>query len=473
MDDFLARIMGYANQGTAPFGALATTPPQQEPMTRALPDYESRDPNELAMLRHREMVRPQTGRADFTPEHLANMATAAGGLALAPEYLAARAIMAAPKLAAGGIGAAAALSPSKAGAEEPDQIKQLQATLKKGGYYRGPIDGRMGPETQRAKQAADEADKLRVQQEQETARLRLQSEGIEAEKMKAQAALTTGNAQQAETERQRIADETRRAQREQGNERLRQMESDLPWYRRAVRDYAAPVGYAFGALAGAGARAGVTKASNALSDRAAREAEKLVAAPAKGLPARVAQTNEFWRKGGGEVPFLPTPNAAPGFAANPKAAAMDTLYAPSRAKNAATDLGISGAFGLESGVGQFVLSPAAQEELRAANEAAAVDPSEVNIRRLQAAKDKASIMEAATNFGRAGAITYPAAALKMQRNSSVPKMTNAEAERLKIEELLRKRAAKQPIAPEELPVVQRVGVPPSLTGPGAWRARQM
>ncbi len=147
------------------FGA----PPERPEMTRALPDYASRDPNELAMMRHREMVRPQAGRADFPIEHVANMATAAAafspaGAVLAPEYLAGRAIAAgaqyAPKLATAALAAGGAMSPSMAGGAEnqqaalpkdPQAIREIQTKLRDAGYPVA-VDGIMRPggETERA-----------------------------------------------------------------------------------------------------------------------------------------------------------------------------------------------------------------------------------------------------------------------------------------------------------------------------------
>lgn len=376
-----------------------------------------------------------------------------------PLGMVAKGMAAAPKIATGLLGGLGyMLGTDRAGAEEPDAVKQLQATLQKQGHYRGAIDGRMGPETQRAQQAAQEAQRLQTQQEQAAAQM-----------ASAGAQQATAQAQLAESQRQRLADETKAQQREQGNARMNEMESNLPWYSRAIRDYSTPLGIGAGIIVGGATRGKVVGTANRSSAAEAQAAEDVMAGPAKGLPARAARANEFWRRGGAgaEVPFLPT-QAAPGLAANPNTAALNTLYQPSNRANMAKDIGIMGGFGAESAVGQGYLVPHAQEELRAANEAASADPSEINIRRLQAAKDNAALMEGLMNFGRAGAAGYGAGALKMQRSNTVPNMSRAETERLQIEELLRKKA---PAIPMQQPPMLPVGMPPAFTGSNATRAR--
>lgn len=399
-----------------------------------------------------------------------DMDTAVGmGMSMMPGSLVTRAVTAAPRLATGllgagfgaGVGANLLGSAPANAAEDPETVKQLQAQLREAGLYRGAVDGRMGPETMRAMQAKQQADQVRQQQELERQRIEADQARATADQAAAaaqsQAALL--NAQQAERKSQ---------EREQGNERLRTMESGLPWYRQALRDYGTPVGMGLGVLTGAATRGGISGLSNRISRTAAEEADMLMATKASGMPARVSRVNEFFRRGGGEVPFTSTPNTAPGFAANPGASPMERLYQPSRAANAMTDAGATAAFGTESAVGQLYLTPKAQAELQAATEAAAADPSEVNIRRLQAAKDNMAIANAVTNFGRAGAIGYWGSAPKFQRNPSQPNFAPAEAERLKIEEWLRKKAPSPDIM-----MAPPVGIPPAMAGPAAWRQRQI
>jgi hypothetical protein len=272
--------------------------------------------------------------------------------------------------------------------------------------------------------------------------VKAQQAGAEAQRAAAEAQKSAAEAQAAETRRLGEAAELKRKQREEGTENLRQMESNLPWYRRALRDYGTPLGVVGGLVAGPAARAGVTKFSNKLAQATARDAESLFEETVKGTPGRVARVNEFWRRGkAGEVPFTSTPDTAPGFAANPKAPPVGELYGPSKTKDFLTDLGVTGAFGTEAGASAWMGSQA-HEELTRATEAANTDPSEINIRALEAAKDKVAAFDALMNFGRTGAVSYPGAAVKMKRVNTRPSMTAAEEEKLKLEDLLRKRLQK-------------------------------
>lgn len=347
----------------------------------------------------------------------------------------------------------------KAGAAEPDQVKQLQATLQQQGHYNGAIDGRMGPETKRALEAAQAAEARRVQQEQAA-----------AQTASAGAQQATAQAQLAETERRRIAEETAAQQREQGNQRMREVETNISPTSRAIRDYAGPIGYGIGAIAAPVMRAGVAGLSNAWSRKVATGAEDLFETAIKGTSGRVARANEFARRGGAgdAVPFLQTPNTAPGFAANPGAATMATLFQPNKWGQRGTDAGLTAAFGGEAALGEFKLKPDAEAELHAATQAAAADPSEINIDRLQTAKNKVAVMEGIANVGRSGMIGYPAAALKFKRNPTMPDMSSAEKEILDLQALLRKKAL--PIPQAQAPMLS-VGVPPGFTGASATRAR--
>jgi peptidoglycan hydrolase-like protein with peptidoglycan-binding domain len=331
-----------------------------------------------------------------------------------------RGIAMAPRVATG-LGALGAYlyGTDQAGANEPDMVKQLQTELKAKGYYSGPIDGVMGKGTQAAKDKFDAAEALRAQREL-----------VEAQKTAAQAAI-------GETERLKEEARIKAEQRAQGGERLKQIEGEVPTWRKALRDYATPVGYGLGAAAGVGARALVTKVANKISANTANKAEALFEGGTNTIPSRVGRTNEFWRKGGGEVPFISAPNSPKGFAVNPGATAMDKLYPAPTKWNALTDLGTVGVFGGESAAGQFLVAPEAHEELKAARAAVENDPSEGNINRLQAAIDKSSMADFMTSFGRGGVGGYATAATKMQRSPTTPAMDKAEAEKLKLEAYLR------------------------------------
>lgn len=132
---------------------MEDAPPYHPPMTRAVDDYSSRDPNELATMRMRGNVRPDAGRADFPINHLANMALGAGAVAAAPyalpalaytspEFLAARLATKAPALAAGGLGAVYAGSPTAAGEQEFRWVDQDTGRTKEMADILNRVNGR-------------------------------------------------------------------------------------------------------------------------------------------------------------------------------------------------------------------------------------------------------------------------------------------------------------------------------------------
>lgn len=180
MDDFLARIMGYANQGTAPFGALAEPSPDIDPNelaarrvrrgvvspSRAQPPMPPGmttsevgtalkqalvgNPDATVPMRVDESGRPVAhksleafsedypGETHPAVEAGANLGLTYAGRALEPAYLAARAAMAAPKTAAGVIGATAVAAPSMAGEQQfkwsdpvPERVKEMDAIQKR------------------------------------------------------------------------------------------------------------------------------------------------------------------------------------------------------------------------------------------------------------------------------------------------------------------------------------------------------
>lgn len=413
------------------------------------------DPFERAAYRQRG-GRPEAPTPDVAGP--GEMARNASMLLPGPGGLIARS----PKLATGLLAGLGYLYGTDQAGAEPDQIKQLQAKLQQQGLYSGPIDGivKPGGPTERALKAAQEMERTRLQQEQAA-----------AQTASAGAQQATAQAQLAESQRQRLADETKAQQREQGNQRMQEIEQNISPTSRAIRDYAGPIGYGIGAIAAPMMRAGVAGLSNAWSRRAATEAEGLFSTAIKGTTGRVARANEFARRGGaGEaVPFLQTPNTAPGFAANPGAATMATLFQPNKWGQRGTDAGLTAAFGGEAALGEFKLKPDAEADLHAATQAASADPSEINIDRLQTAKNKVAVMEGIANVGRAGMIGYPAAALKFKRNPSMPDMSKAEKEILDLQALLRKKGP-LPIPQAQAPMLS-VGMPPGFAGASATRAR--
>jgi peptidoglycan hydrolase-like protein with peptidoglycan-binding domain len=313
-----------------------------------------------------------------------------------------------------------------AGSEDGDRqgVMNLQRQLKEAGYYTGPIDGLMQGGTRDAKQRF-EADQSQKQQ-------------LDIERAKAEAAAKGADAATAETARKAAEAEAATKRRLEGEERLRQVETEVSPVRQVLREYGPIAGYAAGLIGGSATRKGVTKLSDMATQKSASVADALMAAPAKDLPGRVSRVNQFWAQGqkplmsAPEAPFTAAPAAKAGFRPNPDAPQAAELYQPSRVRNGLTDLGIAGTFGAESMVGQELLEPEARAELEKAQEAVNGDPSEVNIERLQSAKDRVAMAEFVKNMGRAGGASYLGSGLKYQRSNTRPNVSAAEAERLRI-----------------------------------------
>lgn len=313
-----------------------------------------------------------------------------------------------------------------AGSNDADKqgVMNLQRQLKEAGYYQGPIDGVMGGGTAEAKKRF-ETDNVQKQQ-------------LEIERSKAEAAAKGAEAATAETQRKAAEAEATNQRRSQGEERLRQLESEVSPARQVLREYGPIVGTLGGVALGVGGKYGVNKVADALSKSRAAAADDILAAPATDLPGRVGRVNDFWARGqspmfgGVQAPFVSAPGAKAGFRANPAAPEAANLYQPSKVKNALTDTAAVGAFGADWAAGQTVLEPEARAELEKAQQAVNADPSEVNIERLQVAKDRLAFAETVKNIGRGAAFAYPAAGIKFGRNPSRPNTGAAEAERIRI-----------------------------------------
>lgn len=482
--------------------AAMKAPPDRPEMTRALPGYDTRDPNELAMLRHREMVRPQAGRGDFTPEHLANMATAAAmftpaGAALAPEFAAGRMIAAgaqyAPRLTTAALAGGGALAPSMAGgAEDPQAVRNLQMQLRDAGYYRGEIDGRMGPGTQRAQQDFTAAEATRKANEIKEKELANTAGANTATLETARANQKTAEAKIEADRLQGERDAAILARKQAADERIREIDKNLSPMSRIIRDYSGPAGLALGTLLGAGGRAITAGASSKYTREAAKAGDEImaadVAAGKKGADAalaRATRANEFWREGGAkEVPFLLEPGKAPGFAVNPKATALNKTYNPN----------------IHPAVEGAAIAPALVEEevsrhykgeweqkLADAEKAVSEDPSEVNIQRLNKAQDRVALFEGLQRLGMSTATVQGIGAVGnrfMKKAPDMrPNMQPAEQEQGSLQKAIRDAVAaaeKKAVAAEKKSakgaprvVAPQVGVPPGMTGPAATRARTL
>ncbi len=419
----------------------------------------------------------------------AEMAEALSVLAPAPL----RAIAAAPKLATAALAGYYGLSGTSeaGGAESPDAVKKLQTELKEKGFYAGIIDGNMGPATLKAKEAFDKAEQVRMNNEKDQARILTDQKKAEADAAKAAAEGELAKAQLEETKRKGEEEKRKGEEREAGSKRLKEVESNLSTTQKLVRDYATPLGFTGGVIGGKALQSAVAKAYNKVMGNRAAAAEAVLAKEATGTPERVAAVNEFWRQGGGKVPFTNAPESTPGFAVNPKATSMDKLYKTPVATNVATDAAGAGLFGAESVAAQHWMVEPREEELKAANQAVAQDPSEVNIQRLQEAKDKLAVAEALKTMGRVGALSYLGGAAVKGRVHTKPSMDKAEAEKLDLEGVLRKSAetkakseklkaakAKKASAAAEVPEgrtlnIVPAGIPPAFTGSAAAQARRV
>lgn len=485
---------------------LYPTPPERPDMTRALPDYASRDPNELAMLRHREMVRPQAGRADFPIEHVANMASAAAafspaGAFLAPEFMAGRAVAAgaqyAPRLTTAALAGGAALTPSAAGgADDPEQVKLLQTKLRDAGFYVGPkapIDGKMGPATIEAQKAfaADEA----ARKADDIKRMELSNAaGANTAALETARANSATAAAKLEADRlQAERDAALLARKAAGDQRMRDIEKTLPLSSRIMRDYSGPTGMVLGGLAGSVGRVLTqTKADRAIQETAAAANKTMgedVALGKKGADAalaRATRANQFWREGGAsEVPFLLEPGKAPGFAINPKATPLNATYSPQI--HPAVEAATAAPAAMEWGIANHYKGKW-EEELKDAEKALSEDASEANIQRFNKARDNVGLFTGLERFGQTAlgfqAVGGVGSRFMNKGPNMRPNMQPAEAEQGALQKFLREaadKAAKKAAAGKPLSVLEQrqleLGsaptLPPSFTGRRATNGRQI
>lgn len=321
-------------------------------------------------------------------------------------------------------------------------LEEQQMLFEKGFLKKDEVDGADGPRTQEARRQYQAA-------QQKMEEIAAQKETAAANTELAGAQKETAKAQLEKTKLESEAFKTKKEQREKGEETLRKSEADLPWYSKLLRDYGTGTGIAIGAAAGPAARAGVRALGDKFLTKNAAAAEGLfekggVPIVRKNLSDRVANVNEFWRKGGaGEaVPFLPAPAAKAGVSANLEAANPGKLFTPSFMATKGADAAAAGAMGAEAGVSAWQKG-VAQETLDKATAAVKEDPSEINIREYQAAKDRVATMDLLMNIGRTGAGSYMLSGMAKPRQPIKPNTAPAEAEKLNIEKLLRTRADKE------------------------------
>jgi hypothetical protein len=315
------------------------------------------------------------------------------------------------------------------GLRDNDQaaVRDAQQFLAARGYNVGTrgADGRMGAETRTALQDY---------------RRSLQSELNDVGNQLSQLA---PNLQTAQT---RLSETQRAAEQEAGNQRLRDMEADVPLHRRALREYGPALGYALGLLGiGPLTRYGVTRLANRDATHTAARADALMADTTGGVPGRVGRVNQFWTEGGGTpAPFSRAAEARPyPFTPNPRAPAAEELYQPSRVRAGVENAGVAAVGTADYLLAQGVLIPRAQDELKAARDAVNETPNEANIRRLQAALDMAAIYSTVGNAGLPMIAGYATSSHFMPRVHARPNVGAAEAERARLDRLIPGQPAAQ------------------------------
>lgn len=345
---------------------------------------------------------------------------------------------------------AAATEVGSQGASE--EVKKLQVKLRDAGYYKGRIDGQMGEETNRANEAFQANQRASERQ-------RLESDRVQTQR-------TEAEARAAETRRLTEEAQIRDRQRTEGDERLRTMENDVSPWSRALRDYGPPIGYGAGIGLGLMLRRGIAGAGNRRLAGETASTNERMAAPAADLPERVGRVNRFWDEGGAaQMPFTPAPGKRHAIASNPDAPSAATLYQPPEGMSRymrTPDVIAAGGLSAESGIAQYMGS-GAREEVARAREAAKNDPSEINIRSLQAAIDRSAIYDTATNLGRGGLATYLLAAGKGPYKYARPNVDVAEAERMRIDQMLGPQRRAKPAGGGAPPSSASPTIPPTPT----------
>lgn len=351
-----------------------------------------------------------------------------------------------PKTTGLGAGLATFFGSTSEAGEADDAVKQLQQQLRDAGYYSGPIDGIMGGGTRTAKQQFD-ADAARREQ-------------ADLERQRVEAARTAAQAQAEEARREREEAKLAAQQRAAGEQRMREMEENVPAWRRILRDYGPMAGYAAGALAGIGTRKGMTGSFSRGSKAAASKMDELVSGQGD-LPARMGGVNRFWQEGGAkELPFNPAPTSRFGMQSNPKAPSATTLHQPPPRISEfarARDAGVLAGAGTEAMVGQK-MAERARADLAEAYDAVERDPSEANIQRLQAAMDRVAVWDFTGNLGRGMGLLYAAMAPKMRYQSTRPNVAAGEAERTRLDLEINPQRGRRPSGPS--------GSPPSSPSSG-------
>lgn len=241
---------------------------------------------------------------------------------------------------------------------------------------------------------------------------------------------------------EQAAAERAATERTAGLHRLEDVEKDpsnKPWI-------SPNTGYLIGGGLGLGLGYGVGKLFQRNARTAMDAANVLMANAGKGkLADRAANVNEFYTKGGAEIPpFLPNPGKMPAVKPNPKApAGTGDLYpAPSSKPEWITQGLFAGSGVTESGVASWMVTKAEAEKEKAAAELAKT-PNEATISRFLDARNSANNWEVAANAGRgfAGGQFLGAKLGMLGRPPYRPDVQTAEGERFKLDEAITKKKA--------------------------------
>jgi peptidoglycan hydrolase-like protein with peptidoglycan-binding domain len=346
-----------------------------------------------------------------------------------------------PRAAATGLGAGAVIEGSRGNlspvgtAEASDQVRQLQQQLKDAGYYKGKIDGNMGPETLIAKERFDAFQQTTRAQEIETQKAAAAAAKAAAEGKGAEAAA-------AETERKRVEAERKAQERAAGETRLREVEGNTPWWQTAAQQYGPLLGYAAGGAVGHKLQAAMLGRGNAAAQRAADRADRLMAQKPRDVEGRIGRVNQYWSEGapGRSEPFTFVPGKQPSpYQVNPNAKPASDLYqmsAMSRFGHAPIVPAIGAG---ESLVTEGLLAHPYREQLAEAERALAADPSEANIQRVQSLRNRLAMAELMVNVGRGTAVTALGTEVAQQyglTRARPASIGRAETERGRLERIL-------------------------------------
>jgi hypothetical protein len=226
----------------------------------------------------------------------------------------------------------------------------------------------------------------------------------------------------------------------EGGERLRQAEENVPPFSRMLRSYGELAGTGLGLALGGLGRWGMTRHANRAAAQRAVDVEASLNRNMSAVPGRVGRLNETWRQGGqgANPPFTSAPGTKYGVNVNPNAAPSSELFQGRpgiRGQVTGSDLAVMGGSAAEAGVAEYRLHHAHQE-LAAAQAAAQSDPSDLNIARLQQARDEVAFWQSLGRVGQAGVAGYGIAATKMPRHYPRPDLSRADSELANLNRLI-------------------------------------